>query len=103
MNAIVKKSLQFITWVKNDIGQPKAQRKHLVRRGDGVQSLPDWVKTTDTYKVAESDGTIIEVNVKEPAPAKKGPGRPPKAKADDNPPAGAPPADNDKKPEDPGK
>jgi hypothetical protein len=29
---------------------------------------PDWIKDTPLYKLAESDGTIEEVEVKSPAP-----------------------------------
>ena len=76
MNAIVKKSLNFILWVNDDRQMPKIQQKHLVRPQQGVQSLPDWVSQTATFKSAVSDGSLIEVNVKEPPAPKGKPGRP---------------------------
>lgn len=33
-----------------------------------IRVAPDWIKDTELYKLAESDGSLVEVSVKSPAP-----------------------------------
>jgi hypothetical protein len=62
MYAIVTKCFIFAEYAKdeNTNGQ-KVTRKLRVNPATGAQQLPDWIRNTALFPLAESEGSILEV------------------------------------------
>ncbi len=62
MQVISKQSLLFKADGKEDF---------VLANSDVMIFAPDWIKDTDLFKLAEKDGTIVEVERKSPSPTVK--------------------------------
>lgn len=55
-------------------GTAGTTQKHLtVPAGAGIQTVPDWVRQSTTFKLGVKDGSVQEVEVRSPVPTAAAP------------------------------